>query len=65
MLNVNRKQASDITEKDIMLAQYNNLFTKGNAAAQTFSKRGTEGYKSASRVAANPRPNSNAGVTYK
>ena len=34
MLNIGRKQASEITDKDIMLAQYNNLFTKGNAAAQ-------------------------------
>ena len=34
MLNLGRKQASELTEKDIMLAQYNNLFTKGNVAAQ-------------------------------
>lgn len=33
MLNIGKKQASDITDKDLMLAQYNNLFTKGNSAA--------------------------------
>ena len=33
MLNIGRKHGSELSEKDIMLAQYNNLFTKGNVAA--------------------------------
>ena len=30
MLNLDKKLQSDITDKEIMLQQYNNLFTRGN-----------------------------------
>ena len=33
MLKLGKKQTSEITDKDLTVAQYNNLFTKGNAAA--------------------------------
>ena len=57
------KVQSDIEQKDVQVAQYNNLFAKGQNAAQAFQKRGSESYKSASRVNAAIRPSSNAGVT--